>query len=78
MQDSTTSTETVNPFGENDTISQIFDKLLKRILSLSKGAVIDFINGMFDENFPPDSEATFNSTEKAYDYILRAYPQHTR
>lgn len=36
---------------------------MKRILSLSKGAVIDLVNGMFDEDFQPDSEATFNSTE---------------
>ena len=47
----------------NDTISQIFDKLFKRMLSLSRRAVIDFINGLFGDNFPLDSEVTFNSTE---------------
>jgi hypothetical protein len=48
----------------NDTIGQIFDKTLKRILlSLSKGSIIAFINGMFSENFPLDSEITHNYTE---------------
>ena len=48
---------------ENDTISQIFDKLFKRMLSLSRSAVIAFINGLFSDNFPTESEVTFNSTE---------------
>jgi len=48
----------------NDTISQIFDKILKRILlALSKPSVIAFINGMFSENFPLDSEITYHYTE---------------
>ena len=47
-----------------DSISQIFDKIIKRILySFSKPAVINLINGLFNENFPPDSEITYNSTE---------------
>jgi len=48
----------------NDTISQIFDKILKRILlALSPASVITFINGMFTENFPLDSEITYHYTE---------------
>jgi len=48
----------------NDTISQIFDKILKRILlALSKPSVVSFINGMFSENFPLDSKITYHYTE---------------
>jgi len=48
----------------NDTISQIFDKILKRILlALSKPSVTAFINGMFSESFPLDSEITYHYTE---------------
>ena len=46
----------------NDTISQIFDKILKRILlALSKPSVTAFINGMFSESFPLDSEITYHT-----------------
>ena len=49
---------------EDDTISQIFDKILKRILLyLSKTSVIALINGLFSANFPPDSEVTYHYTE---------------
>jgi len=48
----------------NTNISQIFDKILKRILMASSNAsVVAFINGMFSENFPRDSEITYNYTE---------------
>jgi len=48
----------------DDTISQIFDKILKRILlSLSGASIVAFINGMFSESFPLDSEITYNYTE---------------
>jgi len=47
-----------------DTISQIFDKILKRILlSLSKASVIAFINGMFSECFPLNTVITYHYTE---------------
>ena len=49
---------------ENDTISQIFDKILKAILlRLSKASIIDLINGLFEDNFLSDSEVIFNATE---------------
>ena len=49
---------------DNDSITQIFDKILKRILLyLSKPSVIALINGLFSDNFPPDSEITYNYTE---------------
>ena len=48
----------------NDTISQIFDKVLKRVLlASSKPSVTAFINGMFSESFPLDSEITYHYTE---------------
>jgi len=47
--------------GEN--IAQIYDKIFKRILTLSNGAVISFINGIFGKNFPKDSKLTYNWTE---------------
>lgn len=41
---------------ESDTISQIFDKILKRILlHLSKPSVVALVNGLFSDNFPTDS-----------------------
>jgi len=55
---------TISSTNTNDTISQIFDKILKRILlSLSTASIIDLINGMFSENFPRDSNITYNHTE---------------
>ena len=49
---------------ESDTVSQIFDKILKRILLyLSKPSVVALINGLFSDNFPPDSEVSYNNTE---------------
>ena len=49
---------------EDDTISQIFDKVLKRILLyISKTSVVALINGLFSEDFPRDSEVTYNYTE---------------
>ena len=48
----------------NDTTSQIFDKILKRILlSLSSPSIVDLINGLFSEDFPRDSKITYSSTE---------------
>ena len=48
----------------NDTINQIFDKIIKYIFfNLSKTSVISLINGMFSENFPLDSDITYNQTE---------------
>ena len=48
----------------NDGISQIFDKILKRILlAMSSAAIIDLINGLFSEDFPLDSKISYNYTE---------------
>ena len=47
----------------DDNITQIYDKIFKRILTLSNVAVINFINGIFCKNFPKDSKLTYNWTE---------------
>jgi hypothetical protein len=47
----------------DEQIVQIYDKIFKRILTLSSVAVINFFNGIFGKNFPPDSKLTYNWTE---------------
>jgi len=57
---------------KSDTIHQIFDKILKRILlSLSSGSIIAFINGLFSEDFPLDSKITYNYTENVNDRLKK-------
>ena len=48
---------------EEESITQIYDKIFKRILTLSNVAVVNFINGIFGKNFPTDSKLTYNWTE---------------
>ena len=45
------------------TIYQIYDKIFKKILTLSATAVVNLINGLFDTNYPTDSTITYNWTE---------------
>lgn len=45
------------------TIYQIYDKIFKKILTLSSTAVINLINGLFDTDYPCDSFITYNWTE---------------
>lgn len=45
------------------TIYQIYDKIFKKILTLSSTAVINLINGLFDTNYPTNSIITYNWTE---------------
>ena len=47
---------------EENTV-QIFDKIFKRILTLSNVAVVNFINGIFGKNFLKGSKVTYNWTE---------------
>ena len=47
----------------DENIAQIYDKIFKRILTLSNVAVINFINGIFNKTFPKDSKLTYNWTE---------------
>lgn len=45
------------------TIYQIYDKIFKKILTLSSTAVINLINGLFQTNYPTDSSVKYNWTE---------------
>ena len=45
------------------TIYQIYDKVFKKILTLSSRAVINMINGLFLTEYPPDSTIHYNWTE---------------
>ena len=52
---------------EKESINQIYDKMLKRILVLSSVAVINLINALFNRNFPLDSTIVYNLTENIDD-----------
>ena len=47
----------------SEQISHIFDKVFKKILTLSSKAVINLINGLFETNYPENSTITYNWTE---------------
>ena len=44
-------------------IYQIFDKVFKKVLTLSSKAVINLINGLFETDYPLDSTIIYNWTE---------------
>ena len=46
-----------------DDIYQIFDKIFKKVITLSSTAVINLINALFDTDYPTDSTITYNWTE---------------
>jgi len=46
-----------------ESIYHIYDKLFKKILTLSQRAVVNLINGLFDTDYPADSSITYNWTE---------------
>ena len=50
-------------------VNQIYDKMLKRILTLSARAVLNLINGLFQTNFPLDSKIVYNWTESIDDEL---------
>ncbi len=52
-------------------IYQIFDKIIKKILTLSAIAVINLINGLFGTNYPKDSTISYNWTEFEDDELRR-------
>ena len=62
------NTETSN-VSETNSIRQLYDKILKRILTLSAWAVVNMINGLFGMNFPPGSKVTYNWTENVDDEL---------
>ncbi len=54
-----------------ETIPFIYDKIFKRILTLSSKSVINLINGLFGTDYPEDSTITYNWTEFADDELRR-------
>ena len=52
-------------------IHQIYDKTMKKILTLSPGAIINLINGLFHTEYPLDSSITYNWTEHHDDDLKR-------
>lgn len=52
-------------------IHQIYDKIFKKIFTLSSIAVINMINGLFGTNYSTDSIITYNWTEFTDDNLKR-------
>ena len=50
-------------------ISQIYDKILKRIITLSSPAVVRFINTVFNKDFDLKSDVKYNWTESIDDKL---------
>ena len=55
----------------NRQIVQIYDRIFKKILTLSARAVISLINGLFGTEYPPDSTITYNWTEHHDDNLKK-------
>jgi len=52
----------------SESIRKIYDLILKRALELSPGAVVGFINGLYDESLPVnDVEVLYTATESISD-----------
>ena len=56
---------------KEEKIQQIYDKIFKKVLTLSKKSVINMINGLFDTNYPLDSNIDYNWTEFIDDNISK-------
>lgn len=56
---------------ENNSKSHIFDKIFKKVLTLSSKAVINFINGLFETSYATDAKVTYNWTEFHDDSLKR-------
>lgn len=52
-------------------IYKIYDKIFKKILTLSSTAIVNLINGLFDTHYSPDSSITYNWTEFEDDTLRR-------
>ena len=51
----------------SQSIYQLYDKIFKKILTLSSTAVINLINGLFETDYPADATITYNWTEHVDD-----------
>lgn len=63
MEEERIEEKTINKDNASEEVFQIFDKVFKKILTLSSKAVINLINGLFDTDYPLDSTITYNWTE---------------
>ena len=54
-----------------ETLHNIYDKACKRCLSLSKKSTILFINGLYEKNYPLDSEVIYHWTEHTDEDLRR-------
>ena len=52
-------------------ITHIYDKIFKKILTMSQKAVINLINGLYETNHPLDSKITYHWTESIDDNLKR-------
>lgn len=52
-----------------DKINQIFDLIFKRSMTLSQTAIVYFMNGLFNKNFPIDSSITYLWNESVNDNL---------
>ena len=56
---------------EQTDMHNIYDKIFKKILTMSAGSVIRLINGLFETDYPTDSTVTYNWTEFHDDRLRR-------
>ncbi len=54
-----------------DRIYHIYDKIFKKVLTLSSRAVVNLVNGLFDTQYAPDSTIDYNWTEFVDDKLKR-------
>ena len=55
----------------NSAPHDIFDRVFKRIITLSSATIIHFINGIFGTDYPLDSTITYNWTENVDDNLKK-------
>lgn len=58
-----------------NTIYHLYDKIFKKILTLSSKAVINLINGLFNTNYPLNSNIQYNWTEFENDELKFSEPR---
>ncbi|MCD8396889.1 MAG: hypothetical protein LUD12_06880 [Lachnospiraceae bacterium] len=56
-----------------DEISQIFDRVFKRIFTFSDKAITNLINGLFDTDYPPDSQIEYSNRENTKADLKHSY-----
>ncbi len=56
-----------------DEINQIFDRVFKRIFTFSDKAITNLINGLFDTDYPPDSQIEYSNRENTKADLKHTY-----